>query len=172
MPFVVEDGTGLEDATSLCDVAFADEYFADRMVTAWTGNDALKQSKLIAATDYVEARWSLKFKGTKQFPDTPQALSFPRLHIGHDGEVPRAVKKAVAEYALRALTGVSLAPDPTAESQGRAVASTKKIVGPIETDVTYSGSGAMSTNGGFRPFPMADALLWPYINASSGLVRY
>ena len=119
MAFVAEDGTGLEDANSLCDVAFADAYFADRVVTAWTGADAVKQGALIRATDYVEGRWALKFKGSEQFPEV-QGLSFPRLEIGWDDAVPVGIKRAVAEYALRALAN-PLAPDPVVDATGAAV---------------------------------------------------
>lgn len=35
MAFIAEDGSGLEGANSLVTVEFADEYFADRMNTAW-----------------------------------------------------------------------------------------------------------------------------------------
>ena len=37
MAFIVEDGTGVEDANSYTSVAFADAYFADRNNTTWSG---------------------------------------------------------------------------------------------------------------------------------------
>lgn len=167
MPFVAEDGTGLEDANSLCDLAFANEYFSDRGITAWTGSDAVKQQKLIQATDYVETRWSRRFKGCRQFPDTPQALSFPRTDIDYDDTVPPAIKKAVAEYALRAIAG-ALAPDPTVDVTGLQVQASRRKVGPIETETTYKEGGIVSL---FKPYPMADALVAPFLRPSAGVVR-
>lgn len=167
MAFVAEDGTGLENANSLCDVAFADAYFADRVVTAWTGTDAVKQGALIRATDYVEGRWATKFKGDEQFPET-QALSFPRTDIGWDDAVPTGIKRAVAEYALRALSA-PLAPDPTVDATGAAVKSTKEVVGPIETEVVYQDAGQVVQP--FKPYPAADMLVRPFLRSSSGLIR-
>ena len=108
MAFTAEDGTGLADANALCDVTFADAYFEDRRVSAWSGTDAVKEAALIKATDYIESRWGRlarnggRFLGTLQFPAV-QALSFPRLGIDADDAVPVGVCKAVAEYALSSL---------------------------------------------------------------------
>lgn len=167
MAFLAEDGTGLAAANALCAVAFADEYFTDRGVTSWTGASSAKEAALIRATDYVETRWGKRFKGRVQFPDTPQALSFPRLGIDSDGAVPVAIQKAVAEYALRALSGTALAPDPVYDTSGRQSVMTRKKVGPIETEQQYT-AGASAVL--FRPYPMADALVRPLL-AYDGLVR-
>lgn len=79
MAFVVEDGTGLANANSGASVAEADEYFTDRGITDWTGTNDVKQAALIRATDYIEMRWAGRWRYTMEFPDTPQALAFPRL---------------------------------------------------------------------------------------------
>lgn len=169
MAFVAEDGTGKADANSLCDVAFADAYFLDRAVVAWAAatNDG-KQAALVKATDYIETRWVNRFRGCVQFPDTPQALSFPRTGIGSDDAVPDRVKKACAEYALRALAGKDLAPDPTVDATGRAVQSTRRKVGPIETETVYSQGTSVQQ---FKPYPAADTLLRPYLLPGGGLTR-
>lgn len=171
MAFVPEDGTGLANANSLCELAFADAYFADRMVTTWitgpTGarSDPSRQGALIKATDYVEGRWANRFLGDLQFPET-QALSFPRLYIEEDGVVPVLVKKAICEYALRSFVG-ELAPDPVTDASGLLVAATKEKVGPIETEVRYQ-TGVYLANGSFRPYPAADMLIRPYLSNSGG----
>lgn len=172
MAFVAEDGTGLANANSLCDLAFADAYFADRQVTAWltttTGtarSDTSRQGALIKATDYVEGRWANKFYGEIQFPET-QELSFPRLYIEEDGTVPVLVKKAVCEYALRSFSG-ELAPDPVTDASGLLVAGVKEKVGPIETEMRYQ-TGVYLANGAFRPYPAADMLIRPYLRRSGG----
>jgi hypothetical protein len=164
--FVAEDGTGLADANALCDVAYADAYFADRNITAWTGADSAKQAALIKATDYIETRWSSRFRGYVLSED--QALSFPRTGINHDGEVPHAIRKATAEYALRALGGTALAPDPSAASVGGAVISTRKVVGPIETETKYSSGATPSL---FQPYPMADELVRKLLRTGLSVVR-
>lgn len=168
MAFVAENGTGLATANSLCDVEFADTYFEDRGVASWTGSDAVKESALIKATDYVEGRWNSKWKGAEQFPDTPQGLSFPRLYIGHDGAVPPDIKKAIAEYALRTLGGAALAPDPVYDASGFMLNRAKEKVGPIETEYEYqAGAGAAL----IRAYPAADMLIRPFVRSGGGLVR-
>jgi hypothetical protein len=154
MAFTLEDGTGLEDANAYISVAFADSYFADRGITEWTGTDTVKEQAIIRATDYIETRWGQSFLGEPEFPDTPQALSFPRLDIG----IPMALRRATAEYALRALA-TSLMPDPTVNPIG-VVSGTREKVGPLETEVSYSG---LLTNPTLRAYPAADRLLAPLL---------
>lgn len=171
MAFLVEDGTGLAGATSGASVAEADAYFTDRAVTAWTGVTAVKQAALIRATDYVELRFAAYFKNTVQFPLTPQALSFPRLDgNGVTTGIPVAYKRAVCEYALRALTAV-LAPDPITSTSGLSVVSETHKVGPIEDSFEYAKMGAGSVSALFKPYPAADKLLTSLLRASSGVIR-
>lgn len=170
MAFTVEDGTGKADANSYITIAFADSYFLDRAVAAWTGADSVKQAALIKATDFIDARWGKKFLGVKQFP-TVQALQFPRTGKDNDGNamddlVPVAVQKACAEYALRALSG-ELAPDPTVDASGRQVLSSRRKVGPIETETSYSTASVT----GIRPYPAADMLLRSVVRVSTGVIR-
>lgn len=168
MAFVAEDGTGLANANSLCDVAFADSYFADRGIAAWTGTSSVKQSALIKATDYIEARWKRKFDGVPQFPDTPQALSFPRVCADEakPDEVPEGVKKAVCEYAVRALVA-PLVTDPVTDANGLVLSLSRTKVGPIETEARYQPGSAI----GIKPYPAADMLIRPYLQASGGAIR-
>lgn len=159
--FVPEDGTGLANANSYVDVAFADQYFLDRGITTWTGVDAVKQSALVRATDYVENRYSEKFMGCK-FSDA-QALHFP-TDSGNTDDVtgdkipdPMPVKllKAICEYAVRALSA-ELAPDPTTDVTGQRVQAKTETVGPITESTTYAQGGLIYS---FKPYPAADVLL-------------
>ena len=120
MAFVVEDGTGLNNANALIDVAFADNYHSDRGRASWAAfNTTKKQQCIIAATDYIEKRFGRKFKGSKTFP-LQQALYWPRFNVYDDdrnlicmaSEIPLRLKMATAEYALRAGLIGELAPDP------------------------------------------------------------
>jgi hypothetical protein len=163
--FTPEDGTGLINANSLCSVADADAYFEERGIAAWTGTDTLKEQALVRATDYMETRWGARFRGVLQFPDTPQALSYPRLYIGFDDVVPEGIKRACAEYAMRALTA-TLAPDRTPDSSGRLLTTTRTKVGPIETEKVYAAMQAYT----FIAYPAADLLVKTFISPG-GLLR-
>ncbi len=169
MPFAAEDGTIVEDANSLCSVEFADEYFSDRGITAWAGADESKQSWLIRATDYFVIRFGSNLKGYLVEDDQP--LPYPRSDIGMDDTVPTAIKKAIAEYGLRAKSS-ELAPDPVATETGRlGLISESHETGPIKDTYRYASRGSGTPPPPFRPYPAADALIWPFLNSSSGVVR-
>lgn len=171
MAFTVEDGTGVVDANSYAALAEADAYFSERGVSTWTGTDDNKKVWLIRATDYIELRFSSRFKGAKEFPDAPQGLSFPRTGItGYEG-VPVCLKRATFEYALRAIAG-PLAPDLPFETNGLQLTGKKTKVGPIETDFQYKQTGAGSIVPAFRPYPAADTHLRPLLAPSGGNTVY
>lgn len=71
MAFIVEDGTGIPNATSLVSVDNATAYLQDRnRVTEnnWQGSPSnARQAALIGASDYLERRWGLRFLGFKRF---------------------------------------------------------------------------------------------------------
>lgn len=169
--FIVEDGTGLTDSTSYASVAFADAYFTDRGNSAWTGATEVKEAALIRATDYIESRFSERFKG-KQL-SSEQALSFPRSSLYDvNGQlvegVPIKLQKACVEYAVRALT-IDLMPDPTIEESGFLLTGKTEKVGPIEESVSYSGGrGSIVT---LRPYPSADRLLTAFITTRQRVIR-
>lgn len=165
MSFIVEDGTGLPDATSLVSVEFADDYFVLRNVQEWQGTNTEKEAWLVQATDYVSTRFN--FKGWPLTHD--QSLPFPR-----EGEIsgtPVNMLKAVCEYALRAKEG-PLAPDPVVDESGWAVTSKTEKVGPIEDTKSYSSSIVGSKIMQFRPYPAADVLLKGLLrNAGRKVIR-
>lgn len=170
MSFVPEDGTGLANANSYVDTPFADSYFADRGITAWTGDIPTKQTALVRATDYIENRF--RFKGDPVFDEasaTPQALHFPIVddNTGLPATMPSKLLKAVCEYALRALT-TTLAPDPTTDASGQRVASSMQKVGPLEETTTYVPGGTIFV---FKPYPAADMLLRDLIITGRHTVR-
>lgn len=159
MTFTVEDGTGVAGANSYVTVAYANAYHGERGNSGWTGADALKEQALIRATDYIETRWAESFLGIQEHLDPLQPLSFPRLGIRNRAGldvlgIPEALKRATAEYALRALTA-ALMPDPTVNATG-VVTGTREKVGPIETETMYSG---FLRNATLRAYPAADRLL-------------
>ena len=77
MSLIAESGAGLVDAEAFCDVAFADDYFAKRNNAIWAALDlGTKEGALRLGTEYIEAAYQLKFKGTRAIQN--QALSWPR----------------------------------------------------------------------------------------------
>lgn len=170
--FTPEDGTGLPDANSYIDVAYADAYFLDRGNAAWAALDTTKkQNALIGATDYVELRWGSKFKGS--LATETQALAWPRLYVGDSAlQMPDTLKRATAEYALRA-SSAPLAPDIAFDDSGRLWTRKREEVGPIVEEIAYS-STSVSDIPTFRPYPVPDALIRPLLNGSftsTGVMR-
>lgn len=165
MAFVIEDGTGKADSNSYTSTTEADLYFSDRGITAWAGTPEEKQAWLIQATDYIDGRFGGRFLGATQYTEAPaQSLSFPRIGIATvpAGTIPVNLKKACAEYALRAKSGI-LAPDLQVDESGFAVQGRTEKVGPIEDTVQFAvGAGVQQML--LRPYPAADMLL-------RGLVR-
>lgn len=165
MAFVAEDGTGLANANSYVNAAYADAYFADRGITAWTGDTTtVKQPALIRATDYVENRFN--FKGEPSNED--QALHFPTLDCdtGEPDEMPENLLKAVCEYALRAISA-PLAPDLTTDATGGRVVQKTEKVGPLEESTRYAEGVAIER---FKPYPAADILLKGLVEDTSNRV--
>lgn len=157
MAFKAEDGTGLADANSLVAVAYADAYFTDRVIVAWTGAaNPAKQAALIAATDYIEMRFGTKLKEDKLV--ATQALCFPRSNIA----MPEPMRKAVCEYALRALAGTLT----TDTASGPQVIATESAVGPIVDKVQY----APASGSKYKSIPSGDQLMKQFLRGT-GLIR-
>ena len=169
MAFIAEDGTGLADANSLCSVADADAYFADRGNASWTGTDTLKEAALIRATDYVELLFSEKFKGDP-FSET-QSLSWPRWFgaMPKTPIFPKDIKRAVCEYAVISLT-TSLIPDITIDEGGLPVIVTKKSVSGISKEYKAIGDTSTTPNR-IRSYPSADFLIAKWLIGFSGYGR-
>lgn len=142
--------------TSYVDVAYADAYFADRAVTAWTGQDAAKKGALVRATDYVRALFAPRFD-----PDKVDPLALPGTLL-----------QAVCQYALVELgTPNGLAPAPSSAESSSVV--TKEKIGPIETSyaaIVKAGDGSLA-GGTRKSFPVADALIARLLLPSLGLSR-
>lgn len=163
MAFTVEDGSGVEDANAYITVDFANDYFSERGITAWTGADGLKQIAIIKATDYIEKVYGMAFLGYKN--DAQQSLSWPRNGEDEETGLPKALKQATAEYALRALSA-ALVSDPTHES--KFITAESKKVGPIEKSFTYSEADGVTI---LAAYPAADLLIRPLILAGGRVIR-
>ena len=114
MAFIVEDGTGLPNATSYASVAEFDAYWTDRGNTTVVAlPDADKEVALILGTDWVDLKF--RWRGLKKEADpgiAEQALEWPReavtdihtLREVPDDEVPVQIKNATIEAAALATT--------------------------------------------------------------------
>lgn len=144
MVFTVEDGTGLEDANAYCEVAFASDYASLRGLE-FDGDVADQQAALVKASDYIDARF--EFRGSKK--TYAQGLSWPRTGASDrsegvtipDNVVPKVLKRAVAELAIKVLAGTALIEDL---ARGGKVVS--QSVGEIS--VTYSQDADPATKYG------------------------
>jgi hypothetical protein len=152
--FTVEDGSGVPEANAYAEVAYVDDYHAGRGNTAWADATlANKQIAIVRATDYLEQVYGDRFRGRKGTQE--QGLHWPaRYAYDNEGrlieEVPEVVRRAVAELALRALSG----PLFTA-SEGGAIIAESRSKGGLTRSVTYAapvGAGQISV-------PVADKWL-------------
>ena len=112
--FIVEDGSGVTDASSYASVAYADDYIGlNPLNTAWISlGNSEKETYLMWATHILDT--IVKWEGCKV--DSTYPLAFPRVYmIDREGflidsnVVPVPVKQATSFLANQLLTG----PDPT-----------------------------------------------------------
>ncbi len=168
MAFVVEDGTGLDDANAYVSVEFVNDWHKERGNGGWTGGSGEKQKAIVRATDYIDQRFGRLFRGFRE--KKSQGLEWPRLDAFDDDDflmsdidrVPRQLEKACAEYALRALIAQPLAPDPQlpfsdrdttgegstqgGEASGEISAKSEKV-GPIEEKTEYKTTSEVTNEG-------------------------
>lgn len=161
MAFLVEDGSGLENANSLIEIAFADEYFADRGNAVWPAlSDELKKSAAILGTSYVSTQYN--FRGEKL--NFIQGTAFPRKNVFDPSgvavtDIPRCVLHCVCEMAVRASQN-DLIPDPVFDEDGRAIKSFSRSVEGLKESITYAGPGELVDEA---RFPAVDALMCPWL---------
>lgn len=165
MALITEDGTGKADAEALCTVAYADTYLSARGMTAW---DALstteKEQALRRATDYLGQTYRARWAGYRV--SSTQALDWPRNEVSRmdypgciDADsVPKEVRQACSEMALRAAAGELLADTETQVLS--------ESVGPIS--VTYRAGDSKH-----KGYPAVERLLAPLLTGrgNTSLVR-
>lgn len=160
MAIIAETGAGLASAESYASVAEANAYFAARKNAAWDAADVVDQKEpaLRQAAQYLDVQY--RFKGARLSLD--QALSWPRSGVSFDGyilrsdAVPRQIKDACCELAVRAITGSLLA-----DTAAQYVASV--AVGPIHRTMSAP------TNGGQQRYAVVDALLRGLVRGDGGI---
>lgn len=111
MALIIEDGTGVTGADSYITVAEYNAWINAR-ITTHTDTDAVVESRILRAMDYVE---SLPFKGEKKTEAQP--LQFPRYGLMVDGywvdsdTIPTVIKKALYEVVYADERGYGLFAD-------------------------------------------------------------
>lgn len=162
MAFTVqsEDGT-TEGANAYITVAYFKSYHDDRGNSYGSASDSAIEKAIVKATDYLDNRFD--FLGWAR--NRPQSTAWPRTNaLNVDGfyetEIPVVVKRATAEYALRALSA-ALMPDPERDASGLTVMSKEEKVGPISEKTEFRATGYS-----LPKYPLADAML-----TRSGLIQ-
>lgn len=179
MALIKEDGSIVTDANSYANAADADAFQADRGRSSWTEAEApAKDAALVRATDYIEGRFALAFRGCRI--DDVQTLSWPRTEAIYPAtrndfpidEVPVDVVNATSIYAesinadgsIEGLTELAITPE--LDNTGRTITRLKEKVDVLETDSTFAGQASGSTSLRLiRPIPEADRLIRRWLRA-------
>ena len=137
--FIVEDGTGLEDATSYVDVASANNYLENvsrpNLTSFSSDTDEQAKSYLNTAALFIDNSYC--FKASKL--NETQALQFPRTG---QSEVPINVKYAQIEVALLIKNG-KIYTNPGGSTTGKVI---ERRVGPITTKFAEEATGKTPSN--------------------------
>lgn len=100
--FVVEDGTGLPNANSYCDLDYALEYCVSKGYTNWLSlTEDMQKIYIIRGTEFVDNFYNWKGRRGSQ----SQSMAFPRLDLYDEDHyevrgVPDKLKKACIEAAF------------------------------------------------------------------------
>lgn len=151
MAFVVEDGSGVEDANSYLN-ADAFKAYADARGLVYEDDAAKIEQALIRATSWLDSTYRSRWPGAR-LNGRAQDLAWPRSDATDaDGEeitedeIPQEVLDATAEAAFRELTEVgSLSPDL---ERGGAIKSLKAGSVAIEYASTAAATTTFSTIDG------------------------
>ncbi len=133
MALIVEDGSGLSNSEAYASVAEADAYFTARNNEAWDLlEDPDKEIALRKAADFMTQQYRSRWQGYKRTRE--QAMDWPRYEVIVDGyeipsdTIPKELKLASFELAVRASTAELLPDEPTASIVKRQKA------GPLEIE--------------------------------------
>ena len=172
MALTVETGQIVPDADAYVTLSECNTYHLNMNNSGWTGTDAVKEAAIRKATAYIDNKYAPRWKGSRTQPGQP--LLWPRSFVlrfedeeraGYaqtpvyvpGNEIPKVLKNAVCEAALRALSG-DLEEDL---ERGGQVASVQ--VGSIST--TYA-QGAPAG----KKYPIIDNLLRTLLK-TSGMIN-
>lgn len=164
--FIVEDGTGLDNANALLTVAEADQIMENYGASSdWSGaSNEIKENGIREATRFINMQYS--WKGWRVH--TTQALQWPRSECYDDEDnivdyeiVPERIKEACAYLALKVVEGRTLLDDL---ENAATVKKTKDVIGPLTEEIEYVKGEEAGVN-----WQIADKLVLPYIEKKSRL---
>jgi hypothetical protein len=175
--FIIEDGTGKDDATAYVDLDAADQYLenSDRK-SAWRTNSSNeRKAALIGGADYIDQTFRNRYKGQRF--SSAQRLEWPRIQVfdelgnlttppaGDAGSIPEEIGNASIEYAFEAAQAV-LAPTPAVDATGREVVEIREKVDVLETWTKYRDISTAK----FKKFPRAELVIRRWLRrATAGL---
>ena len=141
---IVETGSGDSAANTYLSEADATAYFLDKGNAEWAAAIATKkQESLIVGTQFIDSQYGRRWLGTRSV--STQRLSWPRANvIDYDGliisptSIPRKLKEATAEAALKSLVGEIV------ENNVGGIKREMNKVGEIETETEYVGGKSAS----------------------------
>lgn len=168
MALIVQNDDGLvAGANSYIDVDYFNEYHSARGVAVDDFEIEQIEPAIIKATDYIDSNFVYKgssLNGRDQTTQWPRSGATDAQGYYVEG-IPREVKAAAAEYAIRAISS-DLLPDPVYDQSGRTVSEKTTVVGPITTTVKYAVSD--SINQPQAPsYPAVDSLIDGFTNQSN-----
>lgn len=168
MALIVEDGTGKTDSDTYADDATLTAYAVSLGIADLPVDTDELNALLLNAMTVLETKC---WKGSRTYPENPQALSFPRSGLSYDGvavpedSIPQQLIDAQCSYAITANT-VSLWANNVAGSPGGQVIE-ETVVGAVT--VKY----AANAGGGATIYETvdarADALIRPFTCGFGGL---
>lgn len=166
---IVEDGTKPINANTYVSLEDADAYHTSLGNADWPIGTAEEEKKqaLILATQSVDLLYGARYITTIH-PDSQQVLLWPRLwfidgnaRVVKENTIPKCLKDAVCEIALKQMLGDDLMPLQSVVSMAK---SNKVKVGDIETQVEYWKPAEGESYDGFRKI---DVLLRPILKLAN-----
>jgi hypothetical protein len=181
----VETGTGSATSNSYISVEDADAYHALRRNSAWAAKTlAEKEACLIKASEYLVAKYRMKWRGIRV--NREQALDWPRAGVVTEDfynpqtdprpalypdlafeipedEIPREVRDATCEIALRIAAGTDPLPDVTGGGD------IKKLKADT-VEIEYFGAGQAQAEVAIA-FPYVERLLQPLLKFGNRVIR-
>jgi hypothetical protein len=164
---VVEDGTGVENATSYVSLTNADAYHTKYDNTSWSGSDSDKDVALTIASRAIDLLYGDKYLSTRK-QNTSQAFLFPRYafydkhyKLVSSDEIPQCLQDAVCELALKYLEGGEVYP---VVNVNQYIKQQSVSVGELSVSTTY---GQMAPAESFSEFRKIDLLLFPILKGQN-----
>jgi len=160
---ITETGAVIANANTYITLAEANTYHTLYGNTNWQGTDAEKEQALVLACQSLDNLYGPRYL-SGLLPNSTQALLFPRMYfvdnngiIVNQNQIPKSIKNAQAELALKALLNENMFPE---ENTNAGVASESVKVGEITTSTSYARRPETSSFDGYKKI---DTLLYPVL---------